>query len=342
MKIGCFDTKKEILLAPMAGVTNAPFRLLCQEQGCALTYTEMVSAKALVYRNAKTLDLLKIMPGETNVGVQLFGSDSEILAEAARIAADSFPFKVIDLNMGCPTPKVFNNGDGCALMLSPKLMGDIVEAVARAVKTPVTVKMRKGVNRSETAFEAAKIAEAAGAAAITVHGRFREDYFSGTNDLRAVEAVKRAVSIPVIGNGDVTGPVEAKNMFERTGCDAVMIGRAALGNPWIFAQISGFLKKAQIPPPPDSDERGKTAMRHARLLAAQKGERAATLEMRKHFAWYTKGLRGAAAARDAINAAATLEQLAEFLNMGTDGEPLEKRPFRSVFAPISESEGDHA
>jgi nifR3 family TIM-barrel protein len=303
-----------IFLAPMAGITDMPFRLLCKEQGCGLAYLEMVSAKAVFYRNKNTKPLLEVDPQERPVSLQLFGSDPVLIAGIAKQLEDG-PYDMFDLNMGCPVPKIVNNGEGSALMKDPKLAGEIVRAVSKAVRKPVTVKIRKGFdNQNSNAVELAKRLEDCGAAAIAVHGRTREQYYSGKADWDVVARVKEAVSIPVIGNGDVDSPESAKKMFEQTGCDAVMVGRGARGNPWIFSQIHSFLETGRAAPIPSAEEVRAMILRHARMEVAFKGEYIGMREMRKHVAWYTSGYPYSAKFRGLVNEVDTLCDLERLLD----------------------------
>ncbi len=309
LTIGGVTLKNNLILAPMAGVTDLPFRLLCSEQGAGMTGMEMVSAKAILYGNKNTEGLLAIHPQEGPVSLQLFGSDPKIISEmAARI--EERPFAVLDLNMGCPVPKIVNNGEGSALMREPKLAGEIIAATVKAVKKPVTVKIRKGFDEAHVnAVEIAKIAEDAGAAAIAVHGRTREQFYSGRADWEIIAKVKEAVSIPVIGNGDVTDGESARRMLSETGCDGVMIGRGARGNPWLFGEIAAFLEDGRILPAPSMEEKKKMILRHAALQLEIKGEYTGVREMRKHLSWYTAGLPNSARLRGQVNLAECFEQI---------------------------------
>lgn len=302
------------ILAPMAGVTDLPFRLLCKEQGAGLLCMEMISAKALQYKNKNTKALLAIHPKEYPVSLQLFGSDPKIISEQAK-RIEELPFQILDINMGCPVPKVVKNGEGSALMKNPKLVYEIVYQTARAIQKPVTVKIRKGFDDTcINAVEIAKIIEEAGGAAVAVHGRTREQYYSGKADWEIIRQVKEAVSIPVIGNGDVTSGEKALEMRERTGCDGVMIGRGAQGNPWIFHELLEYDRTGKLPPGPSKEQIKETMLRHARLQLEFKGEYLGIREMRKHVAWYTKGMEGSAKLRDDINKVESYAELETLLN----------------------------
>ena len=311
MKIGDVCLDNPVILAPMAGVSDLPFRLLCKEQGAGMVCTEMISAKAILYGNKNTEELMRIHPQEGSVSLQLFGSDPKIMGEMAKRIEDR-PFAVLDLNMGCPVPKVVNNGEGSALMKDPLLAGRIIEAVARAIQKPVTVKIRKGFDDSHVnAPEIAYIAQESGAAAVAVHGRTREQYYTGRADWEIIARVKEAVHIPVLGNGDVTDGESARRMMKQTGCDGVLVGRAARGNPWIFAEITAALEGRNAPERPDRRALYGMILRHAQLLTEYKGEYTAVREMRKHVAWYSAGLPHAAGLRRKVNEMETMQQLAD-------------------------------
>ena len=313
LKIGNIELENRYILGPMAGVTDLPFRLLCREQGAGLLCMEMVSAKAILYNNRNTEQLLTIHPDEQPVSLQLFGSDPKIMSEMAK-RIEERPFAILDINMGCPVPKVVKNGEGSALMKNPKLVCEIVSAMVKAVKKPVTVKIRKGFDDDHVnAVEIAKIIEEAGAAAVAVHGRTREQYYSGKADWEIIRRVKEAVSIPVIGNGDVTSPEKAEEMFAQTGCDGVMIARGAQGNPWIFYELAEYEKTGVVPPRPSKDAVKEMMLRHARLQLEYKGDYLGIREMRKHVAWYTKGIPNAARLREKINSVESCEELENLL-----------------------------
>ena len=309
LTIGNVNLDNNVVLAPMAGVTDLPFRLLCREQGAGLICMEMVSAKAIYYNNKNTEQLLEIHPDERPVSLQLFGSDADIIAEMAK-RIEERPFAILDFNMGCPVPKVVNNGEGSALMKNPKLVEEILTKLVKAVNKPVTVKFRRGFDEEHiNAVEIAKIAESCGVAAVAVHGRTREQYYSGKADWNIIRQVKEAVSIPVIGNGDVDSALSAKRMLEETGCDGIMIGRACQGNPWIFREITKYLDTGVIPERPSAEEVRETVIRHAKLQLQYKGEYTGVREMRKHLSWYTIGYPGSAKFRNMINSMERMEDL---------------------------------
>lgn len=311
LQIGNVTLENNLVLGPMAGVTDLPFRLLCKEQGAGLLCMEMVSAKGIYYNNKNTEQLLAIDEREHPVSLQLFGSDPEIMSEMAK-KIEERPFDILDINMGCPVPKVVNNGDGSALMKNPVLAGKIIEETVRAIQKPVTVKIRKGFDDAHiNAVEMAKVAEASGAAAIAVHGRTREQYYSGRADWDIIRQVKEAVKIPVIGNGDILTPEDAIRMEEQTGCDGFMIARGAQGNPWIFAQILHYFKTGEHLPKPTAEEMVQMMLRHAKMQLAFKGDYTGIREIRKHAAWYTAGYPNAARLRSAINEVESYEQLEE-------------------------------
>ena len=312
LKIGSVELNNPFILAPMAGVCDLPFRLLCKEKGAAIVCTEMVSAKAIYYNNKNTKELLTIDKNEGPVSLQLFGSEPKLMAEMAK-RIEEIPFDILDFNMGCPVPKVVNNGEGSALMKNPVLAGHIIEAMANAISKPVTVKIRAGFDAEHiNAVEIAKIAENSGAAAITVHARTREQYYSGKADREIIRLVKEAVTIPVIGNGDIDCYESAKHMLEYTGCDGVAIGRGAEGNPWIFEELN--VKYAGLDyNKPSLEEVKEMIMRHARMLIDYKGEYIGIREMRKHAAWYTAGFKGASKLRGCLNEASSIESLEEII-----------------------------
>ena len=314
LRIGNVILKNNIILAPMAGVSDLPFRLLCAEQGAGMVCMEMVSAKAIYYNNKNTDQLMETHPGEHPVSLQLFGSEPDIIADMAK-RIEERPFDVLDFNMGCPVPKVVNNHEGSALMKNPELVEEILSKLVKAVQKPVTVKFRKGFDDAHVnAVEIAKIAEACGVAAVAVHGRTREQYYSGQADWDIIAKVKESVKIPVIGNGDVDSPEKAKALLEQTGCDGVMIGRAAQGNPWIFGQVRDYLENGIIPPAPTNREKREMILRHAALQLEYKGEYTGVREMRKHLSWYTVGMPNSARFRQVINTMETMEGLMNSVN----------------------------
>ncbi|HHX55741.1 MAG TPA: tRNA dihydrouridine synthase DusB [Clostridiales bacterium] len=312
--IGNVKIKGNLILGPMAGVTDLPFRILCKEQGADLLYTEMISGKGILYKNKKTESLLSIEKEEKPIAVQIFGSDPYVLSETAKAIEDR-DFDILDINMGCPVPKVANNGEGSALMAKPKLIGEIVSMVSKAIKKPVTIKIRKGFEEDNiNAVEIAKIAEANGAAAIAVHGRTRQQYYSGKADWDIIKKVKEAVSIPVIGNGDVFSIEDAINISEQTGCDGIMIARGAKGNPWIFSQIKEYFNTEQIPQKPSIEEVIKMILEHASLAMEYKDEYTAMSQMRKHIGWYTSGYHESSKLRSKSNYIETYKDLEGLLN----------------------------
>ena len=312
LKIGNVELENNLILAPMAGVTDLPFRLLCKEQGCGLMYTEMVSAKAILYKNRNTGPLMEVRPEEEPVALQLFGSDPEIVSDIAAQVEDG-PYAFIDINMGCPVPKIVNNGEGSALMKNPKLVEQILTALVKKVKKPVTVKFRKGFDDDHiNAVEIAKIAESCGVSAVAVHGRTRAQFYSGKADWDIIRRVKEAVKIPVIGNGDIFTPEDAKRMLEETGCDGLMIARGAKGNPWIFSRTLHYLETGELLGPPSREELKETILRHAQLQIQFKGEYLGLCEMRKHLSWYTVGLPHSSSLRNDVNQTETWE---DFYNL---------------------------
>ena len=316
-KIGSVEIENPFVLAPMAGITDLPFRLLCKEQGAGLLYTEMVSAKAISYHNRNTVSLMETDPKEHPMALQLFGSEPELMGEVAKSIEDQ-PFDILDINMGCPVPKVVNNGEGSALLKDPALIREIIKAVSGAVRKPVTAKMRIGFEGADVdPVEIARIMEDAGAAAIAVHGRTRQQYYSGRADWETIRRIKEAVSVPVIGNGDVDSPEKAEAMFRETGCDAVMIGRAVRGNPWIFREMNHYFATGELLPGPSLEELKEEILRHARMQIEKKGEYTGIREMRKHVAWYTAGMRHSAGIRresNLISSYGELERLLERFN----------------------------
>ena len=309
LQIGNVTLENNLILAPMAGVSDLPFRLLCREQGAGLVCMEMVSAKAILYKNRNTEELLTIDPKEHPVSLQLFGSDPDIISEIAK-QIEERPFDILDLNMGCPVPKVVNNGDGSALMKNPRLAGEIIEKTARAIKKPLTVKIRKGFDDAHVnAVELAHIAQESGAAAVAVHGRTREQYYAGHADWDIIRQVKEAVSIPVIGNGDIRTPEDVAAMAEQTGCDGYMIARGAEGNPWIFRQILHYFETGEHLSRPDFSEVTEMLLRHAKMQIDCKGDYTGIREIRKHAAWYTPGYRNSSKLRGRINEVENYEQL---------------------------------
>lgn len=315
MKIGNVDIKGNVALGPMAGVTDLPFRLLCKEQGCDLMYTEMVSAKAILYNNKNTYEILRTTDSERPVAVQLFGSDPDIMTEIA-LRLEEQPFDIIDINMGCPVPKIVNNHEGSALMLEPKLVEKILTKMAGALKKPLTIKIRKGFDDDRVnAVEIARIAQACGVSAIAVHGRTRAQYYAGCADWDIIRQVKEAVSIPVIGNGDIVDGITAKKMMDETGCDGIMIGRAARGNPFIFNQVKKYLEDGTVVEKPGMPQIRDMILRHCRMLIEEKGDYTGIREMRKHVAWYTAGYPHSAEIRRKVNMIESYEALEQLMNI---------------------------
>lgn len=314
MKIGDLRINNPLFLAPMAGITDLAFRMLCREQGCGVVYTEMVSAKGLFYGSERTEELMEINPNEHPVGIQIFGSDPLIMAQMVEKISDT-DADLIDINMGCPAPKIVKNGEGSALMRNPQLVKKIVSEVSRASSKPITVKIRKGWDdKSVNAVDIALIAEEAGAAAITVHGRTREQFYAGVADWDIIREVKSRLSIPVIGNGDIFTPQAAFDMTKQTNCDGIMIARGAQGNPWLFRDIISYMDKGEIPIQPEPNEKIETALRHLKIIVGQKGERLGVCEMRKHIAWYLKGLKDSSRIKRLINTLTTASEVEAVLN----------------------------
>ncbi len=301
MNIGNVSLDNRVFLSPMAGVTDLPFRLICKQKGCGMLYTEMINAKALCYNDENTKKMTKIEDEEHPIAIQIFGSEPEYMGRAAEIL-NSHSNEILDINMGCPAPKVIKNGDGSALMKNPKLAEQVMRAVVENSTKPVTLKIRKGWDdNSVNAVEIAKIAEQAGISAVAIHGRTREQYYSGKADWDIIKEIKDSISIPVIGNGDVFEIEDAINMLEKTNCDAIMIGRGAQGNPWIFNRINHYMQTGEILAKPTAEEKISTAIEHMKLAVAEHGEYVAVREMRKHIGWYIKGLKNSARYRDEIN-----------------------------------------
>ncbi len=313
MQIGTVHLKNNLFLAPMAGVTDRAFRIITKPFGPALMYTEMVSGNGLHYNNKRTGDLLDVSPVEAPVAAQIFGHNPDMMAGIAEDALKNGAV-ILDINMGCPAPKIVNNGDGSALMKNPTLAGEIIRKVSQATKVPVTVKFRMGWDDAHiNAVDFAKMAEANGAAAVCVHGRTREAFYSGKANWEIIRQVKEAVKIPVIGNGDITDAISAKQMLDATGCDGLMVGRAAQGNPWIFTEILHYLKTGEQLPPPSLEERIQTALKHLALLIEYKGEHRGIQEARKHMSWYFRGMIGGAALRDRINKVCSFSEMQEVI-----------------------------
>ena len=301
MKIGNVQLDNEVFLSPMAGVTDLPFRTICKEKGCGMLYTEMINAKALCYDDENTKKMLNLEDDGHPVAVQIFGSDPEYMGKAASIM-NQYTNDILDINMGCPAPKVIKNGDGSALMRNPKLAAEVLTAVVKNSEKPVTLKIRKGWDdNSVNALEIAKIAEECGISALAIHGRTREQFYSGKADWDIIAEIKQSINIPVIGNGDVFDVQDAVNMLEKTKCDAIMIGRGSQGNPWIFNRINHYMKTGEVLPEPTLEEKISTAIKHINLAVAEHGEYVAVREMRKHIGWYLKGLKNSAKYRDQIN-----------------------------------------
>ena len=314
MNIGNVSLDNRVFLSPMAGVTDLPFRLICKQKGCGMLYTEMINAKALCYNDENTKKMTKIEDEEHPIAIQIFGSEPEYMGRAAEIL-NSHPNEILDINMGCQAPKVIKKGDGSALMKNPKLAEEVMRAVVENSTKPVTLKIRKGWDdNSVNAVEIAKIAEQAGISAVAIHGRTREQYYSGKADWDIIKEIKESISIPVIGNGDVFEIDDAINMLEKTNCDAIMIGRGAQGNPWIFKRINHYMQTGEILPNPTAEEKINTAIEHMKLAVAEHGEYVAVREMRKHIGWYIKGLKNSARFRDEINKLTDCESVVMKLN----------------------------
>lgn len=310
MKIGNISIDNNLVLAPMAGVTDYPFRKICREMGCGLLYTEMVSAKAILYKNKNTEPLLETDESEHPIAVQIFGSEPDIMGDMARKLEEERSFDIIDVNMGCPVPKIVNNHEGSALMKEPERVAAILKNIVSKVTKPVTIKIRKGFDDEHVnAVEIAKIAEDCGVSAVAVHGRTREQYYSGKADYKIIAEVKKSIGIPVIGNGDISGVEDAKRMYEETGCDGFMIGRAARGNPWIFREISSYMKTGKACERPDMEQVKEMILRHAEMLIECKGEYTGIREMRKHVAWYTAGMPHSSILRNKVNQLESYEEL---------------------------------
>ncbi len=314
IRIGNIELQNNIMLAPMAGVTDLPYRLLCKEQGCGYMITEMVSAKAVLYNNKNTDVLLQTRPEESPVALQLFGSDPDIMADMAARLEDR-GFAAFDINMGCPVPKIVNNGEGSALMKNPVLAGEIVEKMVSKTHCPITVKFRKGFDDDNVnAVEFAHVMEESGASAVTVHGRTREQFYSGVADWDIIAAVKNRIKIPVFGNGDVFSGEDARRMLAQTGCDGIAVGRGAKGNPWIFREIAAVMNDEPVPPRPSMDEIRQMIKRHATLMTMYKPEYIVVREMRKHVSWYTTGLHNCSALRNEVNNTESLDELFSLLD----------------------------
>lgn len=317
-KIGDVEIKGRLVLGPMAGVTDLPFRVLCKEKGAALTYTEMVSAKGFKYKNKNTEELLTVDDRERPASLQIFGSDPDIMGEMAEQISER-NFDILDVNMGCPVPKVVNNGEGSALMKEPEKIAEIVRSLKKYSKKPVTIKIRAGFTvENKNAVEVAKIAEQAGVDAIAVHGRTRSQYYSGKADWNIIKEVKKAVSVPIIGNGDVFTELDAKKMLEETGCDGIMIARGARGNPWIFNRINHYLEKGEILPHPAPDEFLSLILRQAKWMIEYKGEYIGVREMRKHIAWFTAGYPNSTRLRGEVNTLESFDDLKRLMENYVD------------------------
>lgn len=318
MKIGNIHIENNVALGPMAGVTDLTFRLICKEMGCGIVFTEMVSAKGIYYKDKKTEELLKIQEKERPVALQIFGSDPKIMAIVTE-RLNGHNHDILDINMGCPTPKIVKNGDGSALLKNPKLIGEIVKSVVKASEKPVTVKIRKGWDdESINAVEVAKIIEENGAKAISIHGRTREQFYTGRADWEIIKKVKDAVDIPIFGNGDVFTVEDAKEMKKITNCDGIMIARGAQGNPWIFKRVNHYLKTGEILPPPSVEEKVNMCFKHLYMLIENKGEYIAIREIRKHAAWYLKGIRNSARIRNEVNRSTSVEEIENCLKRVLD------------------------
>ena len=315
MRIGNVELENNIFLAPMAGVTDSSFRIICKEMHCGLLYSEMINAKALCYEDANTKKMLKIDKTEKPIAIQIFGSEPEFMGRAAQIL-NEYPNEILDINMGCPAPKVIKNGDGSALMRNPKLAQEVIRAVVKHSNKPVTLKIRKGWNdQNINALEIAKMAEGEGISALAIHGRTKEQYYSGNADWDIIRQIKDNLTIPVIGNGDVVDIEDVINIRKKTNCDAVMIGRGAQGNPWIFKRMDHYIKTGEILPYPEINERIEIIIKHMNLAMDEKGEYVSVREMRKHIAWYLKGLKGSAKIRDEINKLENYEDIINKLNI---------------------------
>lgn len=314
MKFGSVETPNNVFLAPMAGITDYPFRMICKEFGVGMMTTEMVSAKGLLYESIKTNELLYVDPKEHPIGAQLFGSDSKILSEMAKKVEET-EVDFIDINMGCPAPKITKNGEGSALLKNPELIGEIVYAVSKALSKPLTIKIRKGFDDEHiNAVEVAKIIEQAGASALALHGRTREQFYSGVADWDIIKEVKQNISIPLIGNGDIRTPEDAKRMIDYTGCDAVLIARGAQGNPWLFKRTVHYLETGELLPEPNFEERVEVILKHAKMLEAYKGQYVGIREMRSHLTNYVRGIHGATELRRLMTSVETYEDIKRLLD----------------------------